>query len=452
MKLSVIVPIYNVYKYLSKCLDSLHAQSLSDMEIICINDGSTDGSERIVEKYLEIDSRFKLINKSNTGYGNTMNVGLAEAKGEYIAIVESDDYIDPNMMEELVKLIDSADVDIVKTNFYEYSEGDAESKYYDCLKGLPMGHVISPIEVPTVFIVLQSIWSSIYRTSFLRENNIIFHETPGASFQDVSFAFKVFANADNILLTDKAYYHYRVSNPNSSVKMSNKLDKLEGELDFVEEYVVKHEKKEGLLPIFSRLVFRILYENYCSSVPAYQFAILNELERRLRIYESQGDFDDEIWDDEAVAIAKEVLSDKDGYYEKTGKKIFDYRLLDGTINLAIYKKALIEKAKTYNNVIIYGAGKVGKDIKNDLIAAGCDKSKLNFAVTDMVTNPTTIEGIRVQPLEEYRLIKNDAVVIISVKEASQYEMLQNLKNMGFKNIISLVDEVRFGTIWGMNTY
>lgn len=442
MKLSVIVPIYNVHNYLNKCLDSLHAQSLNDMEIICINDGSTDGSERIVAEYLESDSRFRLVDKNNTGYGNTINVGLAEAKGEYIAIVESDDYIDPNMMEELVKLIDNGDVDIVKSNFYEYSEADEESVYFDCLKGLPKRQVINPMEVPLVFIVLQSIWSSIYRTSFLRENYIRFHETPGASFQDVSFAFMAFANADRILLTDEAYYHYRVSNPNSSVKMINKLDKLKNELDYVEEYAARHENKQGLLPISSRLVFRVLLENYYDSFPAYQFAILNELERRLRIYDARGDLKAKMWDDGSIVIAKEILADKNAYYKKTGKKIFDYRLLDGTINLAIYKKALIEKAKSYSNIIIYGAGKVGKDIKNDLIASGCDKSRLSFAVSDMDDNSILIDGIKVQPIENYLSLKEDAVVFISVKEASQIEILEKLKNMNFKNIITLTDEIR----------
>ncbi len=445
MKLSVIVPIYNVHKYLKKCLDSLHAQSLRDMEIICINDGSTDGSERIAAGYLEIDSRFRLVNKNNTGYGNTMNVGLAEAKGEYIAIVESDDYIDPNMMEKLVKLIDKYGVDIVKTNYYEYSDVHEESVFFDCLKGLPKGKVFNPMEEPAIFIALQSIWSSIYRTSFLKENIIKFHETPGASFQDVSFAFEVFSNADKIMLIDEAYYHYRISNPNSSVKMNYKLDKLKNELDYVEEYAYKHKKKEGLLPISSRLVFRVLLENYYDAFPAYQFAILNELERRLHNYEARGYLKTEIWDDEAVAIAREILADKDAYYKKTGKKIFDYRLLYGTINLAIYKEALIEKAISYSSIILYGAGKVGQDIKNDLMEAGCDKSKISFAVSDMGTNPVSIEGIRVQPLEEYRLLKDDAVVIITVKEASQYELLQNLKNMGFKNVISLIDEIRIGS-------
>ncbi len=442
MKLTVLVPIYNVSKYLDKCLASLHDQTLNDMEILCLNDGSTDDSKSIIEKYVQMDSRFRLIDKENTGYGNTMNVGLDSANGEYIGIVESDDYVEPIMFEELLKKIEEGNSDIIKSNFYNYSEAEETLILEDILKDLPKDKNINPLEEAKIFLVLQSIWSAVYRTDFLAKNNIRFHETPGASFQDVSFAFQVFANTDKVQLTDKAYYHYRISNPNSSVKMVNKIDKLCGEIGLIEELVERHVNKERLKTIASRLAYRILLENYFDAPPAYQFAMLTELQHRLRIYESRGDLDDEIWEQEAVDTAREILADKDAYYKKTGKKIFDYRLLQDTLNLSIYKEALLEKAKAYKSIIIYGAGKVGQDIKNDLIAAGCDNSKLSFAVTEMGTNPSSIDGVRVKSLEKYLQIKNEAVVIIAVKEASQYEILQNLKNLGFKNIITLTDEIR----------
>ncbi len=100
-KVSVIVPVYNGEKYLKECLDSILSQTLSDIEIICVNDGSTDGSYDILENYKLKDSRIKIINKPNTGYGNSMNVGIQESQGEFIGIVESDDYVEPNMYELL---------------------------------------------------------------------------------------------------------------------------------------------------------------------------------------------------------------------------------------------------------------------------------------------------------------------------------------------------------------
>ena len=101
MKLSVLVPIYNVEQYLPQCLDSLCAQTLKSLEIICINDGSTDASGAILDEYSKNNPNIIVINKKNSGYGDSMNCGLRKAVGEYIGIVESDDFIDPDAFEKL---------------------------------------------------------------------------------------------------------------------------------------------------------------------------------------------------------------------------------------------------------------------------------------------------------------------------------------------------------------
>lgn len=129
---SVLVPIYNVEKYLSQCLDSLCAQTLKNIEFICINDGSTDNSGNILEKYAKNDSRFKIITKPNSGYGDSMNVGLEAATGEYIGIVESDDFAEPNMFEKLYKAAKNNNLDIVKSNCFFI----AQKKGLRIMKGL----------------------------------------------------------------------------------------------------------------------------------------------------------------------------------------------------------------------------------------------------------------------------------------------------------------------------
>ena len=113
-KISVLVPCYNVERYLRQCLDSISAQTFNDMEILCLNDGSTDGTPAIIQEYADKDDRFILINKPNSGYGATMNVGLNTAKGKYIAIVESDDYIEPTMMEVLYNAVEENQLDLAR--------------------------------------------------------------------------------------------------------------------------------------------------------------------------------------------------------------------------------------------------------------------------------------------------------------------------------------------------
>ena len=119
---SILVPICNVEKYLSKCLDSIEAQTLKEIEVLCINDGSKDSSLDIIKKYASRDKRFKVIDKVNSGYGDSLNIGLKMASGKYIGIVESDDYIEPNMFETLYSVAEEKCADVVKSNFYLYWE------------------------------------------------------------------------------------------------------------------------------------------------------------------------------------------------------------------------------------------------------------------------------------------------------------------------------------------
>ena len=119
-KVSIVVPIYNVEKYLRECLDSIVNQTLKDIEIICVNDGSTDSCPQILEEFSKKDNRIKVINKANSGYGASMNIGLAAATGEYIGIVESDDFVKTNMFEDLYNLAKENDADVVKSDWFYY--------------------------------------------------------------------------------------------------------------------------------------------------------------------------------------------------------------------------------------------------------------------------------------------------------------------------------------------
>ena len=116
IKISVVVPIFNVEDYIGDCLDSILDQSLKEFEVICVNDGSTDSSLEILKEYAAKDNRIKIINKDNAGYGHTMNIGMDMASGEYFVIVESDDFILPKMFETLYDAAKENDLDFVKSN------------------------------------------------------------------------------------------------------------------------------------------------------------------------------------------------------------------------------------------------------------------------------------------------------------------------------------------------
>ncbi|MDE7223420.1 MAG: glycosyltransferase, partial [Acetatifactor sp.] len=220
IKVSIIIPIYNEEKYLEECLESVIGQSLEEIEIICVNDGSTDSSKDIIDRFARKDKRIKAIHKENTGNGNTMNCGLAVAAGEYIGIVESDDFIESNMFKELYALSQSGKVDIVKGNFwdcYDEPDGSITKVVNQEREELPaLTKAGSVHQNPGILWGHPSIWSGIYRREFIEKNHICFKEVKGAGWVDNPFFFDVMTSAETIVWTSTPYYNYRKLNLKSS--------------------------------------------------------------------------------------------------------------------------------------------------------------------------------------------------------------------------------------------
>lgn len=240
LAVSILVPICNVEKFLDKCLKSIVEQSLKNIEIICINDGSTDNSLKIIEFYAQKDNRIKIINKANSGYGDSMNKGLAFAKGDYIGIVESDDFVDSNMFEVLYQYAQEYKADVVKSSFNFYWE-NPEKIVYNNSFDIDKVSINFEINKNKLIKSIPSIWAAIYKREWLINENIKFLDTPGASYQDTSFHFKTSCLAKNIVLLPEAYLYYRQDNPNSSVKLAgfDKVFALHRELDEIRIFIDK---------------------------------------------------------------------------------------------------------------------------------------------------------------------------------------------------------------------
>lgn len=212
-KVSVIVPVYNREKYLRQCVDSIRAQTLEDIEIILVDDGSTDNSSIICDEYAEQDARVRVVHKKNAGMGAAYNTGMSVARGRYISFIESDDFIDKTFLYDLYAHSNDGQYDIVKSLFKTLEETGITKKHryipmaqigialgrYQC-SGLIQGHV--------------SHWSAIYRREYLTKNEITFNETPGAHSQDFGFAILNFAFAEKVFVVDKTSITYRMSSGN----------------------------------------------------------------------------------------------------------------------------------------------------------------------------------------------------------------------------------------------
>ena len=221
---SLLVPVYNVQGYLCECLDSAAAQTLADIEIICINDGSTDDSPAIIRSYMERDSRFRMIDKPNSGYGDSMNRGLEAARGTYIGILESDDFMAPTALETLVTAAETHDTQVAKGNFDLYwSRPEERRELHEMFRPAMCGHAVQPGSDAFIFHQKPSLWSAVYRRDFIEQNGLRFLPTPGAAYQDTSFTFKVFALAERAVWVHDSVISYRQDNEASSVNAPGKV-------------------------------------------------------------------------------------------------------------------------------------------------------------------------------------------------------------------------------------
>lgn len=225
---SVIVPTYNAERYLDQCLDSIEAQTYRNLEVICLNDGSTDGSLEVMRVHAAKDRRIRVIDKQNQGYGATCNRGLAEAQGAYISIIEPDDWIEPRMYEDMLRFASRFEgpLDIVKTAYWRIVDADTpQQRKLNCSFKGRIHPKTQPFNVRDALHLLRhhpSIWSALYRKSFLDERSIRFKEIPGAGWADNPFLVETLCQTDSIAYLDNAYYCYREETPEKAKAFARK--------------------------------------------------------------------------------------------------------------------------------------------------------------------------------------------------------------------------------------
>lgn len=280
------MPVYNAQKFFKQCVNSLLCQTLKNIEIILIDDGSTDNSPAMCDEYAAQDKRVKVIHQKNGGYGMACNTGINEAAGKYFGIIESDDYAEPDMFEVLYNLALTYDLDIVRSHYYLYNSVHNTHERADLSHILP-NSVYTPRDNPNVFNQAPSVWAMLYKKSFIRENNIRFLETPGASYQDTSFIFKVYACADRFMLTDKSLVHYRIDNENSSVASKEKVYCVCDEYREIDRFLHEKGLYQKLLPVIPKIQFFTYMWNYRRIAAKYRWPFLKLFAHEMREYISE---------------------------------------------------------------------------------------------------------------------------------------------------------------------
>lgn len=213
VKVSVVIPVYNTEKYLRQCLESIRRQTLSAMEVLCVDDGSVDGSVGIIKEFVQRDSRFRLIQQKNAGGGAARNRGILEAKGEYLSFLDSDDFFEPEMLERMADKLDNtgADICIVKVRCW-HEDLNFFTDEYSAMRDelVPEQNVFCCHDMPKfIFNTFHNWpWNKMFRRSFVLNKNLTFQEIRRTN--DLFFTCTALVNAESITTVKEILVNYRV--------------------------------------------------------------------------------------------------------------------------------------------------------------------------------------------------------------------------------------------------
>lgn len=430
---SIIVPVCNVEKYVEECLRSIMRQSLKDIEIIVVDDGSTDSSGEIVDRLAREDSRIRVYHNENHGYGHAVNYGIDRARGEYLGIIESDDSVSEEMYERLLKKAVDNDADVVKSDFYYV--GRWRKRKLGIFQGMTVEKLTTPAENPELFHIPHSVWSALYRRQFLVKNQIRFLETPGASYQDNAFSYKIWAMAKRIVLTEEAFVFYRADNENSSVHSSKKVFCVCDEVEEMRRYA----KAYGLEGFAGRMLYTAMYHAYRwnyfrlgAEARREFYGRMTEELRQIDIREIR----EAEWRTEYLSELKRILEDNEGFFRETSREMQQQEIDKESRKGELLRKAVLGYIAGQEKILIHGAGLYGERVLDWLREQGFSERLLGFSVSEEGESKKK-EGYPIRALSDY---ERDALVIISVKDMeAQLSILKSARAMGFTELLSWGD-------------
>ncbi len=259
-KISVIVPIYNVEKYLDACLSSIQKQTFKDFEVLLINDGTPDNSMEIAQKYADADKRFTIFNKTNGGLSDARNFGLKKAKGEYIAFIDSDDRIRPKFLENLYRAITRFDADVAVCNFCLYYVNKNKIKRSGSF--LQHNRLYDPISGMKELLNDRNmrfyVWNKLWRASLFTDNNI---EMTKMFYEDIVICSQLFCHAKRIVTINYCGYIYtRAFSKYIEVSMSKtRINDYINTIPLVREYLSERNIYKKVKKPFNRHILHVFF-------------------------------------------------------------------------------------------------------------------------------------------------------------------------------------------------
>lgn len=404
---TIIIPVYNVDKYLEKCLESVINQTYKNLQIICVDDASTDNSLTILKKYLALDTRIQLvINEKNKGQAFSRNAGFAKVEGKYTYFLDSDDYIKPDAIERLYCYAEKNNTEAIYFNssicgdFESYGRGPSVN--YEMQNNEKIIY-----DGPTLFkkmndngVYVTSVWRCFWKTEFLIINDLKFESTFKTS-EDFVFSTQAILLGKRMMVVNETYHIYRRREGSLTTEASEK-----------------------------KVIF--IFKGYCLLLDFWhnhQFQV--EIDNILREY-----------------LNKKLILVKRLYFRnkyKVSKDDFELGIEQHLFEMMVaqeYEKSLnyidediVQEIKKFKHIIVYGAYIYATEVVERLERKGFHIYSL--AVTHMHEKVEGINGIPVQEIEDLCYIKEDAIVVLGVGKINREDVIATLRKYGFTNYISL---------------
>lgn len=397
---SIIIPVYNEERYIEQCLDSLLIQTYQDFEIICVDDGSTDASLEIMEKYGNKYKKFRILNQKNQYAGVARNRGLEIAQGKYLLFLDSDDFFYPEMLEQIITQAEQDKTDILIFDVFQFdnvSRQVIETTWRPLKKRLFGEGVKSAVEIADIIFefATSAPWNKLFLADFIRRNDLWFQ--PIQRSNDLYFVFGAFACAKRIGVLDRKLIYYRDNNADSLQGSGFRTPTVFAEALYALKELLEKRK---LLDIFGDS-----FRNMAISVSVYNLNNMKTRDSYQRLF---------------CALRDEIFP--------------RLHLGSGLV------EPQAERAIGANEgLIIYGAGTLAIAIANFLLyQCGYTKDKISIAVSNSRNNLMQINGIAVREFREIPFIQQNSLVLIAVSDCRiQEEIEKDVRQRGFGNTVRI---------------
>ena len=422
MKVSVIVPVYNAERYLKECLDSIVKQTLQDIEIICVNDGSTDGSLKILEEYARKDSRIIVLSQENKTAGAARNKGMEVATGRYFSFLDADDFFEPDMLEKAYKsaVEHQAEIVVYRSNRYDEKRSMFTGSNWTVREELlPDKEVFSHRDMNDIFYAFMGwAWDKLFDAEYVKRLNLKFQEQQ--SINDLFFVYSAMANAKRIHVIDKILIHKRTNNAGAITTEYTQNSKWRNFYNAV--YALKNQLQQW--NIYEEL--KQDFVNYALYFTLWNLDKYISIQNYQELYETvKQEYLAKL--DIVAELPEDYFWRKDDYkklLELKKSNSVEYRWLrrlqmkNGSF---LFPFELVDKE---SNIVLYGAGAVGIEYYRQIkysnyctLAAWVDKNYHD-------------KGSEVQNPEILNTIEYDKIVIAMNEEKTAKAIRLELKNRG----------------------